>query len=130
MGPVGREVGRRVHRASSHRRRACRWPVRGGGGADRFCGPRAASSLAFSIAILAGILAPAPTAAAHAAHASRSTPTAPSTSEQIPELWQDPADIASRDLFHGPGGRDLVPKTDVAYRFKALDTTGHSGGYD
>jgi hypothetical protein len=45
-------------------------------------------------------------------------------------LWVEPADISSQDLFHGPGGRRLVPKTDVLYQFRKEDKTGHSGGYE
>ncbi|HYV84581.1 MAG TPA: hypothetical protein VFB49_01610 [Patescibacteria group bacterium] len=45
-------------------------------------------------------------------------------------LWVEPDDIASRDLFYGPGGRRLVPRSDVVYLFRKEDTTGHSGGYD
>jgi len=49
---------------------------------------------------------------------------------EIDQLWVGPGDLESRDVFYGPGGRELVPATDVAYRFKSLDTTGHSGGYE
>jgi hypothetical protein len=45
------------------------------------------------------------------------------------ELWIEPADIAARDLFHGPGGEELIPP-DVVYRFESEDTKGHSGGYE
>ncbi len=27
----------------------------------------------------------------------------------IAQLWSEPTDIAARDLFHGPGGPDLMP---------------------
>jgi len=46
------------------------------------------------------------------------------------ELWEQPTDIRSRDLYYGPGGRRLAPRTDVTYRVAGLDTTGHSRGYD
>jgi hypothetical protein len=45
------------------------------------------------------------------------------------ELWREPADISSRDLFHGPGGTELVPK-DTAFEFVAEDTSGWSPGFD
>ncbi len=45
-------------------------------------------------------------------------------------LWVEPDDIASLDLFYGPGGRGLVPRSDVVYLFRKEDTRGHSGGYD
>jgi len=46
------------------------------------------------------------------------------------ELWEEPSDIRSRDLYYGPGGPRLVPRTDVTYRVVDLDTSGHSRGYD
>lgn len=51
-------------------------------------------------------------------------------SDGIASLWVSPSDLESRDLFYGPGGRDLVPAPDDSYRFKSLDTKGHSGGYE
>lgn len=54
-------------------------------------------------------------------------PEAPSA--RLEELWQEPANLAERDLFHGPGGRDLVPR-DRAYAFVAEDTAGWSPGFD
>ena len=46
-------------------------------------------------------------------------------------LWQEPADIASRDLFYGPGGKQLAPpSTDGTYQFVAYKTTGTNPGYD
>lgn len=45
------------------------------------------------------------------------------------ELWQDPGDLAKRDLFHGAGGSRLVPK-DAEFTFVAKDTTGWSPGFD
>jgi len=52
------------------------------------------------------------------------------TADPVTSLWVEPADPASQDLFYGPGGRRLVPGTDVAYQFRNEDTRGHSGGYD
>ena len=52
------------------------------------------------------------------------TPDAPAA---IAELWQAPAE--PRDLFHGPGGRDLLPRNTV-FDFVAEDTTGWSPGFD
>ena len=45
----------------------------------------------------------------------------------IAELWQAPAE--PRDLFHGPGGKELLPR-DTAFTFVAEDTTGYSPGFD
>ena len=47
------------------------------------------------------------------------------------QLWQDPADLASRDLFLGPGGAALAPpSTEGTYQFVAYKTTGTNPGYD
>jgi hypothetical protein len=45
------------------------------------------------------------------------------------QLWISPADIASRDLFLGAGGRDLLP-SDGAYTFVAHKRAGTNKGYD
>jgi len=60
----------------------------------------------------------------------RSTATAPLTAAQMAELWTEPADIASRDLFHGPGGPALVPAPGAAFDFVSKDTKGYSWGWD
>jgi hypothetical protein len=52
------------------------------------------------------------------------TPDAPAT---IAELWQAPSE--PRDLFHGPGGKELAPGT-APFTFVAADTTGYSPGFD
>ncbi|HKQ97063.1 MAG TPA: hypothetical protein VJV75_04235 [Candidatus Polarisedimenticolia bacterium] len=64
------------------------------------------------------------------AGASKGSPAAASTSEPMASLWVEPADIAARDLFYGRGGSRLAPRPEVVYRFRDLDTRGHSGGYD
>jgi hypothetical protein len=48
----------------------------------------------------------------------------------VHELWQEPRDLSNRDLFHGVGGRDLVPNPRGRYEFVSEDTTGASGGYE
>ena len=50
--------------------------------------------------------------------------------DKITELWQSPDDIASRDLYHGPGGVELAPKADATFTWVATDTGGYSPGYD
>lgn len=45
------------------------------------------------------------------------------------ELWREPLDLESRDLFHGPGGPKLAPRP-VTYTFVARKTTGTNPGYD
>lgn len=54
------------------------------------------------------------------------TPERPAT---IAELWQDPGDIAARDVFHGAGGAALAPR-QTAFEFVAEDTSGFSPGFD
>jgi hypothetical protein len=69
-------------------------------------------------------------AVAACAPALRSTASAPLTRAELSELWQEPADLATRDLFHGPGGEAGVPPPDTIWRFKSEDVTGFSRGYD
>lgn len=52
------------------------------------------------------------------------------TPVDIAKLWQDPVDLASRDLFHGPGGPALRPDGSTPFAFVAADRTGFSSGYD
>jgi hypothetical protein len=47
----------------------------------------------------------------------------------IDELWQEPQNLAQRDLFHGPGGPELVPG-ETTFTFVAEDTSGWSPGFD
>ncbi|HEV8336627.1 MAG TPA: hypothetical protein VGR67_09440 [Candidatus Polarisedimenticolia bacterium] len=74
--------------------------------------------LLLSFVLLAGA-APAPKGAA-------ATPAAPAP---MAELWVDPGDLSSRNLFYGPGGRGSVPDPAVDYQLRKRDTTGHSQGY-
>jgi hypothetical protein len=56
---------------------------------------------------------------------------APEASQSAPALlWEDPGDLAERDLFHGPGGPALAPRADVTYTYVAADQAGYSAGYD
>jgi hypothetical protein len=43
-------------------------------------------------------------------------------------LWCDPADIATRDLFYGPGGKDHAPHG--SFTFVAEDTAGSNPKFD
>jgi hypothetical protein len=52
------------------------------------------------------------------------------TPADIARLWQEPADLATRDVFHGPGGAALLPKPGTTFTFVATDTTGYSPGFD
>src|SRR5688572_11938782 len=60
----------------------------------------------------------------------RSTAEGPLTPAQIAELWVEPADIAARDLFHGPGGAALAPAAGSRFQFLRKDTKGYSWGWD
>lgn len=56
--------------------------------------------------------------------------TTPPPAEKLAELWQQPDDLASRDLFHGAGGADLRPEAGATYTWIATDATGYSPGYE
>jgi hypothetical protein len=50
---------------------------------------------------------------------------------EIADLWQDPVDLASRDLFLGPGGAALAPPdTNGKFHFVAFKTSGTNPGYE
>jgi hypothetical protein len=78
-----------------------------------------------SITVFAAAIA-AVTVAACARHVRhvQLTPAAPAV---ISELWQAP--LEPRDLFHGPGGKEGVPRKQT-FTFVAEDTTGWSPGFD
>ncbi|MFP5264718.1 MAG: hypothetical protein ACLGJB_22750 [Blastocatellia bacterium] len=46
--------------------------------------------------------------------------------EGRPVLWREPADIESRDLFHGPGGAQGAPDPSGKFTFKERSTSGTS----
>jgi hypothetical protein len=54
----------------------------------------------------------------------------PAATVDVAELWQDPADLLQRDLFAGPGGPALAPKTDTPFQFVTHKTAGTNPGYD
>jgi hypothetical protein len=56
--------------------------------------------------------------------------TTPRPAEKLAELWQHPQDLATRDLFHGPGGPDASPAAGISYTWVSTDTTGYSPGYE
>jgi hypothetical protein len=73
------------------------------------------------------------TLAAFVLTSSQSTGTAAQAvrdADKVAELWQPPHDIATRDLFHGPGGAELMPKHDTPFTWLATDATGYSPGFD
>jgi hypothetical protein len=48
----------------------------------------------------------------------------------LAQLWSEPTDIATRDLFNGPGGPELAPLPNSVFTFLAKDQSGYSPGYD
>ena len=57
-------------------------------------------------------------------------PTAVPAPSQLSQLWEEPRDLESRDLFFGRGGREHVPDPKANYKLENLDTKGHSKGYE
>jgi hypothetical protein len=64
--------------------------------------------------------------------AGRMTPktTVDPAGTEIAQLWADPGQLESRDLFHGAGGRSLAPDPSARFALVATDTKGYSAGYD
>jgi hypothetical protein len=53
------------------------------------------------------------------------------TAVDVTQLWQEPADLESRDLFAGPSiAAVTVPGAATAFTFVKADRTGYSPGYD
>ena len=46
----------------------------------------------------------------------------------VASLWVAPADLASRDLFYGPGGPEHAPR-HMEFRFLEADTSGSNPKY-
>lgn len=57
-------------------------------------------------------------------------PATPPTPEQVAQLWIEPADLAARDLFAGPGGPQNAPDPRTTYKVVDVDSRGYSSGYD
>jgi hypothetical protein len=67
--------------------------------------------------------------AACAGRTTLKTPTGQAAID-VAQLWMDPADLESRNLFDGPGGAARAPDASVVYELVKVDTTGYSPGYD
>jgi len=52
------------------------------------------------------------------------------TDADIGRLWQEPTDLAERNLFYGPGSAELMPDPSTPFMFVAADRSGYSAGYD
>ena len=48
----------------------------------------------------------------------------------VGQLWVEPRDLESRDLFYGVGGASLAPDRSAVYELVAVDNSGYSAGYD
>jgi len=48
--------------------------------------------------------------------------------QHMAELWQQPDDVASRDLEYGPWGKEHAPKPDQTFTFAHFKTNGVSPG--
>ena len=55
-------------------------------------------------------------------------PTMPPGDAPLAELWQQPADLPSRDLFYGPWGRERAPEPDATYTFVSRKQHGTNPG--
>lgn len=59
----------------------------------------------------------------------RSTLPGPPPAAQMAEFWVEPSDLASRDLFHGPGGAALAPDPGTRWAYVARKKGGYSRGW-
>ena len=55
-------------------------------------------------------------------------PTLPPSEVHMAELWQRPDDLASRDLFYGPWGREDAPDAQATYTFVQRKQEGTNPG--
>ena len=60
--------------------------------------------------------------------APRVQPTMPPWNAPLAELWQRPGDIASRDLFYGPWGKERAPDPGATYTFSERKQHGTNPG--
>jgi hypothetical protein len=60
---------------------------------------------------------------------SLSRPETPASPTEVQSLWRDPADIRTRDLFHGAGGSHLAPGPGP-FAFVERKSVGTNPGYD
>ena len=54
----------------------------------------------------------------------------PGATVDISPLWEEVVELASRNMFYGPGGSELAPDTSTPFTFIRADQTGYSPGYD
>jgi|SRR5688572_9954324 hypothetical protein len=81
---------------------------------------RTASAASF-VLICCSLLISGPVEGRRAQHAS---------ADPSGELWVEPADLESRDLFRGPADGPTPPAESGSFAFVTKDTSGRSPGYD
>jgi hypothetical protein len=69
------------------------------------------------------------TLTAACAPAVRATVDGARTRVQLAELWENPTDLTTRDLFWGPWGQTFAPPAHDTYRVLEEKTTGFSPGF-
>jgi hypothetical protein len=57
------------------------------------------------------------------------TTSAPPSAAELEQLWSEPGDLATRDLYYGPGGKDGAPVIQGKLTIKSFDPSGNSVGY-
>src|SRR5688500_12985219 len=86
------------------------------------------SSLALGNRRASGLIAAMPLLFVACAGALQRPAQAPAAGA-LSELWEEPHDLASRNLYWGPGGRELAPARGT-YSYVSRKTTGTNPGYD
>jgi hypothetical protein len=84
-------------------------------------------TITFRIGVLSALIFAI--AAPSCSRAVRKVEVTPGKPAVVAELWKDPGNIATRDVFHGAGGEALAP-TQSEFEFVAEDASGYSPGFD
>ena len=95
-------------------------------------GPRAGDrALRAKPAVLRAVLALGVLAAALGCGSKSIRATIPGspTPDQMAEFWVEPTDLASRDLFWGPGGKEKAPDPGWIWTLVSRDNTGFSPSF-
>jgi hypothetical protein len=81
------------------------------------------------LTVVRAVLAPVLAMMVACAPAVRSTATGPLTPKDIAPFWEDPADLATRDLLWGGWGKAHAPDPDATYAFVKKKKVGISPGF-
>jgi hypothetical protein len=79
--------------------------------------------------ILVGAVASCPPTAASTGNLGTVAAASDAPAISIDQLWRAPSDLATRDLFFGPGGQEQAPDYNDAFTFVSLKTSGVNPGY-